>query len=230
MIFKLHMLATLYSLHTHILILLLWYIVYTLLFSSVHDVMDIKLSLIDIRGLSISLMSSHYQKPITYGRKSKILHIASQMDALDRLLDVDFAFPGQNHDSELTRRTNKHFEGAPTLVTRPIGSAITSATSGASESGMLLYTPFPTQATRSEVFKLGTSKPIPDPPGHELSPVPPAGVHPMAALTGTSNLMKRTVLPVQAHTSSRTLKENVIPKAGHHSIFVLIDSIVIIHE
>ncbi|KXN87675.1 hypothetical protein AN958_08312 [Leucoagaricus sp. SymC.cos] len=38
--------------------------------------------------------------------------------------------------------------------------------------GVNLQTPFPAEGSDFEVFKLGTSKPIPDPPGYQLSPVP----------------------------------------------------------
>ncbi|XP_006462132.1 hypothetical protein AGABI2DRAFT_118993 [Agaricus bisporus var. bisporus H97] len=52
-------------------------------------------------------------------------------------------------------------------------SAASSTISGQLGSKTLLQTPLPTEATGSEVFKLGGSRPVPDTPGHEFSPVPP---------------------------------------------------------
>lgn len=99
-------------------------------------------------------------------------------------------------------------------------SAASSTISGQLGSKTLLQTPLPTEATGSEVFKLGGSRPVPDTPGHEFSPVPPirdeasgttaTGIlvgHPMER-RGKTKSVKR------ARTSSRSKKENMQPKAS----------------
>jgi hypothetical protein len=81
----------------------------------------------------------------------------------------------------------------------------------------ILQTPFPTEGSDSGVFKLGTSRPLPDTSGQPFSPVPFSGLREMASSAAQVHEGTPDKIPIRGlrhRTSSRALKENMRPKAS----------------
>jgi hypothetical protein len=167
-------------------------------------------------------MSLGHHKSVTkvYGRHARNLHTGRQDASTASRPSLPRSISDNGPDFGRLRETF--------LVQGPAGvSDITSWSSTVSstkpeelESNTLLRTPFPTEAACSEVFKLGDSRPVPDPLGQELSPVPliredASDVTATGILVGHPMERGGKIKPItRTLTHSRSKKENMLPKAS----------------
>lgn len=169
---------------------------------------------VPIKTLPVISMSSNRHISITYCRKFRNLSIAHQ----DGPSGVRRSLSGPVSDPEPSTTRPKHSsstQGVTGLAGSTLSPSCTMPSTTLEKLGSRTQTPLPTQAAESEIFKLSTSKPVPDPPGYQFSPVPPTrpDVPIFAAISG-ENVSKLGGKLINARTSSRTQKENVPPKAS----------------
>jgi hypothetical protein len=169
-------------------------------------------------------MSSTRPGPVTYGRNSRYLQKKIRRPLAS---DSELLPPGTSHNigRAFSKAELEGLHNLEDLASSAPPAAMTADRPNVVEklilcsqklvintSGIVLQTPFPAQSndSNSEAYKLGTTKPIPDSPGHQFSPVPLG-----SSITNTQTLPSCDEKPVKrTRTTSRTLKENMRPKAS----------------
>lgn len=162
-------------------------------------------------------MSSSPRKFVTYGKKSKSRSVVTQQNPRHKHSSAELPPHGQKLDQRVPAR---RISESPIQVTEsvektwasPSGLIMTSTASEVLRSDRPLPTLASGQMAVAQVSKSGTSKLGPSTTGRLLSSAPP-GTTGDTITTSKKSQAAQNIRSIQTGTTSRTLKENMAPKA-----------------